>query len=207
MVTTGLRKPILLALLTQPLLEASSAEAGQRKWIFPQCQDALARPLHPLLWFLLVLLKGALQFAQEINIPNIISSQFRQPREQLGALQAGGGGEHVHFLELSWESSLQETPRNCSKQTKKLLGNLATGSPERPVQLCEEAGSQQTWHRWHWASSPATNLLKVPDSVCSWQQLGVEGRSQDCPMVQMRTAEAQRREVTIPQLETSLSSE
>lgn len=174
MVTTGLRKPILLALLTQPLLEASSAEAGQRKWIFPQCQDALARPLHPLLWFLLVLLKGALQFAQEINIPNIISSQFRQPREQLGALQAGGGGEHVHFLELSWESSLQETPRNCSKQTKKLLGNLATGSPERPwysfvkKQGASKHGIAGTGHPHQPPTSSRCQILCVHGNNWGW---------------------------------------
>lgn len=63
----------------------------------------------PLLWFLLALLKGALLLAQEINIPNIISSQLGdqgsswEPSKQDGGLERE---ECVHFLEFSWEPFL-----------------------------------------------------------------------------------------------------
>lgn len=70
------------------------------------------KTLHPLLWFLLVLLKGVVLLAQEINIPNIISSQ------------QGDQGS-------SWEPSKQEG-EECSQFSGTQLGIFPLGDPKKP---------------------------------------------------------------------------
>lgn len=83
------------------------------------------KPPCPLLWFLLVLLKGALQLPPEINIPNTTFSA-RRPWEQLGDLQAR------RSVCVFWNSADNLFSRTHSKQTKRPLRSLAAKNPGRP---------------------------------------------------------------------------
>lgn len=154
----------------------------------------MASPPAPLLWFLLVLLKGALRLPQEINIPNITFSQLGGQGSSWETCKRGGAclfsGTRVRIFSPG-------DPRNLFQTNKTPAGKPGSQEPrEASAALGSRTGSAK-------AGVAGTGHHC---SACPWQQLGVGRCGQDCPIVQMRKAEAQRGDVTVPRPEPSLSS-
>lgn len=147
----------------------------------------MARPPAPLFMVSSRPAERSLQLPQEINIPDIISSQ---PGSQESSWEPSKQGVESGLVCWSSVENLfsrrpQETVPN---KQKGCWGNWWLGTRGSHCSPREKDGVSEFQCRWYWASAPTTELLKAPGCA----SMTTTRVGQDGPIVQAREAEAPR---------------